>query len=90
MYDTVAHTATRHPEIAGTSLTTVTVTNFNTATDYLFYQNENAAATNAIIATSQATTVAGTPSTVITLPDGTVMTMVGITQAQLIPALFKP
>ena len=90
VYDTVAHTATRHPEIAGSSLATVTVTNFNTTTDYVFYQNENAAATNAIIATSQVTTVAGTPSTVITLPDGTVMTMVGITQAQLVPALFKP
>ena len=88
-YDTVAHTATRHPEIAGTSFATVTVTRFNTATDYLFYQNENAATTNAIIATSQATTVADTPSTVITLPDGTLMTLVGLTQAQLIPSLFK-
>jgi hypothetical protein len=90
VYDTVAGTATRHPEIAGTSFAMVTVTNFTTTTDFLFYQNENTATTDAIIATSQATTVAGTPSTVITLPDGTVMTMVGIIQAQLIPALFKP
>jgi hypothetical protein len=65
------------------------VTNFDTAADYLFYQNESTATDGAIIATSQATIVAGTLSTVITLPDGTVMTLVGVTQAQLTPALFK-
>jgi hypothetical protein len=89
-YNTAAHIATRHPEIAGSSTAVVTVTNFNTTTDSLFYQNENTATTDAIIATSQAATIAGAASTVLTLPDGTLMTLVGITQAQLIPALFKP
>jgi hypothetical protein len=88
-YNTAAHIATRHPEIAGSSTAVVTVTNFNTTTDSLFYQNENTATTDAIIATSQAATIAGAASTVLTLPDGTLMTLVGITQAQLIPALFR-
>jgi hypothetical protein len=89
-YDTVAHTATRHPEIVGSSTAVVTVTSFDTTTDYLFYQNENSATTNAIIATSQATTVAGIASSVVTLPDGTVMTLVGITPVQLAPSMFRP
>jgi hypothetical protein len=88
-YDTVGHTATRGT-VAGTSSAQVTVGGFNTTTDFLFYQNENATTTNAIIATSQATTVGVIPSTIITLPDGTVMTLVGVTQAQLSPGLFKP
>ena len=88
-YDTIGHTATRGT-VPGTSSAHVTVGGFNPATDFLFYQNENTAATAAIIATSQAAAVSGTPSTVITLPDGTVMTLVGIAQAQLTPALFKP
>ena len=75
--------------VAG-STAVVTVGGFNTTTDFLFYQNESDATTANIIATSQATTVGGTPSTIITLPDGTVMTLVGVTQAQLTPALFKP
>ena len=78
------------PPAVGTSSAQVTVGGFNTTTDFLLYQNETVTRTNNIIATSQATTVSGTPSTVITLPDGTVMTLVGITQAQLTPALFKP
>jgi hypothetical protein len=32
--------------------------------------------------------VAGQPGSIITLPDGTVLTLVGITQAQLQSALF--
>jgi hypothetical protein len=32
----------------------------------------------------------GIDSTFITLPDGTVMTLFGVAQAQLTPALFKP
>jgi hypothetical protein len=88
-YDTVAGTATRGT-VAGTSSAQVTVGGFTTATDFIFYQNESAATTDAIIATAQATDVGGTPSTLVTLPDGTAMTLVGITQAQLTPALFKP
>ena len=89
IYDTVAGTATRGT-VAGTSSALVTVGGFNAATDFVFYQNETAATTSAIIATAQATIVGGTASTLVTLPDGTAMTLVGITQAQLTPALFKP
>jgi len=76
--------------VAGSSQALVTVGSFNIASDFIFYQNVNAFTTNQIIVTSQATTVGGTPSTILTLPDGTLMTLVGITQAQLSPALFKP
>jgi hypothetical protein len=74
--------------VAG-STAVVTVGGFDVTTDFLFYQNENGGTTANIIATSQATNIGGTPSTIITLPDGTVMTLVGVTQAQLTPALFK-
>jgi hypothetical protein len=88
-YDTVAHTAGRGT-VAGTSSAQVTVGGFDTATDFIFYQNENAATTNAIIATSVATFVNGTLAMILTLPDGTVMTVIGPGQAQLTPALFRP
>ena len=76
--------------VAGTSSAQVTVGSFDTTTDFVFYSNENQTTTSAILATSQATTVGGLASSVITLPDGTAMTLVGVTQAQLTPGLFKP
>ena len=76
--------------IAGSSTALVTVGGFNTTSDFVFYQNVNGFTTNQIIATSQATTVSGIDSTILTLPDGTLITLVGVTQAQLTPALFKP
>jgi len=93
-YNTVAGTATRGT-VAGTSSAQVTVGSFNTTTDFLFYQGETLATNQAIVATSQATSVGGTASTIVTLPDGTVMTLVGVTQLQLQTALtagtlFKP
>jgi len=88
-YDTVSHQAGRG-EVPGTSSAQVTVGGFNPTTDFIFYQNESAATTNAIIITSVATFVNGTPAEILTLPDGTVMTVVGITPAQLTPTLFKP
>jgi len=88
-YDTVTGSASRGT-VAGTSSAQVTVGGFNTASDYLFYQNESAATNAAIIATAQSTTVGGAQSSIVTLPDGTVMTLVGVTQAQLTPALFRP
>jgi hypothetical protein len=88
-YDTASHTAAPGT-VAGTSSAQVTVGGFATATDFIFYQNESDATTSAIIATSQGTIIGGAPSAIITLPDGTVMTLVGVTQAQLAPALFKP
>jgi hypothetical protein len=88
-YDTVTGTATRDT-VEGTSSAQVTVGGFNPATDFLFYQNETAETNSAIIATTQATSVNGTASTIVTLPDGTVMSLFGVTQAQLTPALFRP
>jgi beta-glucanase (GH16 family) len=88
-YDPVSGVATRGTADV-TSSAQVTVGGFNATTDFIFYQTEDATTTNAIIATAQATTVGGTAGTIVTLPDGTVMTLVGITQAQLTPALFKP
>ena len=69
------------------SIAQVTVGGFNSATDFLFYQGETGGTNSQIVATSQATTVNGTASTVVTLPDNTVMTLVGVTQAQLQSAL---
>jgi hypothetical protein len=82
----VGNTATRGT-VAGTSSAVVTVGGFNTANDFLFYQGENLTTNNAIVATSQATVAGGLNSTLITLPDGTLMTLVGVTQAQLSAAL---
>ena len=89
-YDTANGTAIRGTDAQYTSSAQITVGGFNTATDFLFYQDETATTNAAIIATAQGTSVNGTPSTVITLPDGTVMTLVSVMQAQLTPALFRP
>ncbi len=62
----------------------MTVTNFNTVTDSLFYQNENITTTNNIVATS---TSSGA-NTTFTLPDGTVMTLIGL--ASINSGMFKP
>ena len=85
-YNTVGGTVTRDPLHGGN----VSVGGFNTTTDFIFYQNEASETTSAIIATSQSTTVNGIQSTIIVLPDSTAMTLIGIVQAQLTPALFKP
>jgi hypothetical protein len=87
-------TATRGT-VAGTSSAVVTVGGFDPTTDFLFYQNETALTNSAIVATAQATSVNGIASSIVTLPDGTVMTLVGVNQTQLAAALaantlFKP
>jgi hypothetical protein len=66
----------------------VTVTNFQSATDGIFYQNESSATTASIVSAQQATVVGGQASTVITLPDGTTMTLVGVGSVNA--AMFKP
>jgi serralysin len=73
--------------VPGTSSAQVTVGGFDATSDFLFYQNENATTSSAIVATSQAAMIGGAASTIVTLPDGTVMTLVGVTQAQLQSAL---
>ena len=70
--------------VGGSSTAQVTVTNFNSGTDSIFYQNENSGTTTGIVATS--TTSSG--NTTFTLPDGTVMTLIGVSSIN--SGLFKP
>ncbi|HLY44703.1 MAG TPA: hypothetical protein VKQ73_03935 [Stellaceae bacterium] len=80
--------------VAGSSTATDTVTGFATtagANDSLFYQNESAGGNTAILAS--ATDSAG--GAVVTLPDGSVLTLAGVTVAELTTlntggVLFKP
>ncbi len=69
--------------VAASSSASVTVTNFHVGTDYLFYQHEGKATSDGIVAASTPTTVGGQASVLLHLPDGTSMTMLGVTQAQL-------
>jgi len=52
---------------------------FNLANDFVFYQNENIGTNAQIIASAKSTNVDGVASTIISLPDGSTMTLVGIT-----------
>ena len=96
-YDTVKGTVTVNSTLPGASSAQVTIGGaagtFDTASDFLFYQNESAATDAAIIATSQS--AGGGTGAIVTLPDGTAITLLGVTQAQLQAALtagtlFKP
>jgi ribosomal protein L2 len=73
----------------------VTVANFATGTDNFFYQNETTATNASIVMSAMATTFQGVASSIVALPDGTVMTLVGVTPMALGTAnaggtLFKP
>lgn len=73
--------------VAG-STANVTVGGFNETTDFLFYQGESLATNQAIVAAStQVTVLTPNDSTRIVLPDGTAMTLVGVTQTELNTAL---
>jgi hypothetical protein len=80
-------------DTTGTSSTaTDTVTNFKEGTDSLFYPNETAAENTAIVT---AATTDGSGNAVVTFPDGTSMTLVGVSTADLgtlngLGILFKP
>ena len=83
--DTVANSSVgfgSNSSVVG-STAQVTVGNFK-ADDFLFYQNETQTQNNAIVAAATAVTIV-TPndSSRIILPDGTTMTLVGVTTAQL-------
>jgi hypothetical protein len=71
----------------------VTVSGFvetaGNATDFIFYQNESAGTNTSIVTASTQTTVNGAASTVLTLPDGTVMTLVGVAKADFNASFFK-
>ncbi len=88
-YDTVGGTATVNSTIPGASSARVTVGDgagdFDTTFDFIFYPNETAQTNSAIVATSQAAD--GGASSIVTLPDGTVMTLLGVTQSELQAAL---
>ena len=79
--------------IAGTSTAKVTVTGFSesggTPADYIFYRNETPVTTAAVVATASEVNVGGVDSTQITLPDGTMMTLVGVPTADFNASFFK-
>lgn len=70
------------PSVASCLSDPVAAANFTTAADVIFYPNESA-----IVATASKTTIAGAPSTIIALPDGSVMTLVGVAADS--PVLFE-
>jgi energy-converting hydrogenase Eha subunit B len=74
--------------MAGASSATVTGTNVEAAGEIIFHPDGSAIANSQIVATSRVTTAAGTASTIVTLPDGTVITLVGL--AAVTPVLFTP
>ncbi len=81
--------------VASSSTAKVTVTNFQIGADSLFYQGETSGTNSSIVASATSTTVNGLPSSVVTLPDGTSMTIVGISTGTLAAMngggiLFKP
>ncbi len=81
--------------VASSSTAKVTVTNFQIGADSLFYQGETSGTNSSIVASATSTTVNGLPSSVVTLPDGTSMTIVGISTSTLVAMngagiLFKP
>jgi hypothetical protein len=88
-YDTVDGTFAVNRTAPSASSAQVTVGggagNFDAAQDYLFYPNESTMTDAAIVATAQSAD--GGASSIIALPDGTLMTLTGVTPAQLAAAL---
>jgi hypothetical protein len=85
-FDSVAASSNAQVTV-GTVFGSQTIQGFDTATDFIFYQNESIATTAAIVAAQTHLTVGGVASTQIALPDGTVMTLVGVTSVT--GAMFK-
>jgi hypothetical protein len=71
----------------GTASGSSVIGGFNTTTDFIFYQNENASETNTVVMTQSSVTVGGIASTQLALPDGTTMTLVGV--AAVTGAMFR-
>jgi autotransporter passenger strand-loop-strand repeat protein len=88
-YDTIGGTFSVNSALPGASSAQVTVGggagNFDTAHDFLFYPNESPLTDAVIVATAQSAD--GGASSVIALPDGTLMTLTGVTTGQLATAL---
>jgi hypothetical protein len=104
-YDTVSHFFATIPGGSGAQVTIggapasdlgqfQPVTAPGASGDDPFYQGRNQATNVAIVTTAQATSVSGVASPIIALPDGTVMTLAGVTTSELAQAngfglLFK-
>ncbi len=76
------------------SAAAATVTGFaeigGAATDYIFYPNESGAQSATIVASAAAVLIGGVASTRLVLPDGSVMTLVGVPKADFNTSFFKP
>jgi hypothetical protein len=71
----------------GTVVEGTTSEGFDTTNDFLFYQGQNPATTTAIVAAQKDVDVGGVQSTQFVLPDGTTMTLVGVTS--ITEGMFK-
>jgi hypothetical protein len=93
-YGTTAGAVTVNGALAGASSASVSVGGFaeksGTPTDFIFYPGESASTNASIVATSTQVTISGAASTLFTLPDGSVMTLLGVPQADFNTAFFKP
>jgi len=93
-YGSTAGATTINSAVTGASSARVSVTGFaennGTPTDFVFYPGESSSTSTAIVATSTQVIVNGAASTQFTLPDGTVMTLLGVPRADFNTAFFKP
>jgi len=93
-YGSTAGATTVNGVLAGASSARVSVDGFaensGTPTDFIFYPGESSSTSSSIVATSTQVIANGAASTQFTLPDGTVMTLLGIPQADFNSSFFKP
>jgi len=81
-YNLKTGTAKRETSVLGSNAH-VTVTNFVLGSDSLFFKNETKAAEKDVVFTAKAVKVDGLASSQIYLPDGTQMTLVGVSVTKL-------
>ena len=93
-YGSTAGATTVDSALAGASSARISVLGFaenqGTPTDFVFYPGESASTSSLIVATSRQVIANGAASTQFTLPDGTVMTLLGVPQADFDTSFFKP
>ncbi len=81
-YDVKAGTAKRETSVPGSNAH-VTVTNFVVGSDSLFYRGETKSVEREIVLTAKSVKIRGVESSQIYLPDGTQMTLVGVSTTRL-------
>ena len=81
-YDVKAGTAKRETSVLGSNAH-VTVTNFVLGSDLLFYKGETKASEKDVVFTAKSVKINGVVSSQIYLPDGTQMTLVGVSTTRL-------